>query len=88
MAIPRFTRFYSFRLDRFLSELGQDSEEIMIYCLGENWRSERVCDSRIKFNEKLNLNLSEDDNVFFSVNKIKLAWILLKRESILDEILN
>lgn len=86
--MARFTTFYCFRLDGFLSELGQDSEEIMIYCLGENWRSERVPESRIKFNEKLNLNLSEDDNVFFSVNKIKLAWILLKRESILDEILN
>lgn len=88
MAIPRFTRFYSFRLDRFLSELGQDSEEIMIYCLGENWRSERVCDSRIKFNEKLNLNISESENLIDSAKKIKLAWILLKRESILDEILD
>lgn len=88
MATPRFTRFYSFRLDRFLLELGQDSEEIMIYCLGENWRSERVYAHRIKFNEKLNLNLSKEENVFYSVNKIKLAWISLKRESILDEILN
>lgn len=88
MATPRFTRFYSFRLDRFLLELGQDSEEIMIYCLGENWKSERVCDSRIKFNQKLNLNIDESESPMDSANKIKLAWISLKRESILDEILN
>ena len=88
MIVSSFSSFYNYRLDRFLFELGQDSEEIMIYCLGENWKSERVCDSRIKFNKKLNLNLCEEENIFFSVKKIKLAWILLKRESILDEILN
>jgi hypothetical protein len=79
---------HSFLRDKFLSELGQDSEEIMIYCLGENWKSESVPESRIKFNQKLNLNINESENLIDSANKIKLAWILLKRESILNEILN
>ena len=74
-------------ISRFLSELGEEHESILTYCLGADWRTQKVAGSQIYFNQKLGTDLKESDNIIESGQKIKKAWQSIKRDNLLDEIL-
>jgi len=84
-------------LSGFILELGEEHELIMYYCLGPNWRNEKVEGSHNHFNEKLGIDLNPmlslnyyqgSDDIIKSASKIKKAWQTIKRDNLLDEILN
>lgn len=74
-------------ISRFLSELGEEHESILTYCLGIDWRTQKVRGSHIYFNQKLGTDLKESDNIIESGQKIKKAWESIKRDNLLNEIL-
>jgi hypothetical protein len=68
-------------------EFGEDYETMMEYCLGVDWRTQKVKGSHIHFNQKLGTDLKGSDNIVKSGLKIKKAWQSIKRNKLLDEIL-
>ena len=44
-------------ISRLLSELGEEHELILTYCLGADWRTQKVGGSHIYFNQKLGPHL-------------------------------
>jgi len=68
-------------------EFGEDYETILNYCLGPDWKTQKVEGSHIYFNQKLGIDLKEYDNIIESISKIKKAWQSIKRDNLLDEIL-
>lgn len=71
----------------FFDILGDDKDDILLYCLGENWSNIPVKNSHVYFNEKLGTKLTKNDLVFDSAHIIKSAWISHKRDLNLKEIL-
>lgn len=69
---------------KFKEEFGEDYETIMEYCLGSDWKSQKVKGSHIHFNQKLGTDIKGTDTINDSVTK---TWKSIKRNSILDEIL-
>ena len=74
-------------ISRLLSELGEEHELILTYCLGADWRTQKVGGSHIYFNQKLGTDLTTSDNIMEFCQKIKKAWQSVKRDNLLDEIL-
>jgi hypothetical protein len=58
----------------FKNNLGPDSDEIMEYCLGKNWRNVSVKESREMFNETLSISLKADSIVVESAFVIRDAY--------------
>jgi hypothetical protein len=75
-------------ISRFLSELGEDHESILTYCLGPNWKTKKIGGSHIHFNKKLGTDLKGSDDIIESGRKIKKAWQSIKRDNLLNEILS
>ena len=65
----------------------EDYETMMEYCLGVDWRTQKVEGSHIHFNQKLGTDLKGSDDIVESINKIKNAWQSIKRDNLLDEII-
>ncbi len=74
-------------MDEFLQILGEDKNDILTYCLGEDWSFFPVRESHIFFNEKLGTNIKRTDLLLESAHEIKSAWISHKRNLTLKEIL-
>ena len=68
----------------FFDILGEDKDDILLYCLGENWSNLPLTDIHVYFNEKLG---TKNDSILDSVNIIKSAWTSHKRDLNLKEIL-
>lgn len=78
---------YCLLRSRLLSELGEEHELILTYCLGPDWKNQKIGGSHIYFNQKLGTDLKGSDNIIESCQKIKKAWQSVKRDNLLDEIL-
>lgn len=59
----------------FVEQVG---EEILKYCLGEEWESMDIIKSLPLINEKLNINLEPSDPIEGSVKMIKEAYDKIK----------
>lgn len=73
-------------IDEFLQILGGDKEDILSYCIGEDWKRLPVKGSHTHFNEKLGIDLKATDSIKDSAYTIKSAWISHKRNIILNKI--
>jgi hypothetical protein len=61
-------------ITEFRNNLGPDSDKIMEYCLGQNWKNVTIKSSRDMFNKALSLNLTSDSIVSESALLIKDAY--------------
>lgn len=71
--------------------MGLEGEQIMKFCLGENWRSCSIKESMLLFNIALDLDLTENMEIEDSFVKIqkKYEWLFCKyrfREVLFEKI--
>lgn len=66
---------------------GTEREEILKYCLGDNWGSFSISESREIINEKLGLNIQVHDDFDDSIRLMVETWRVLKRNSKIEDIL-
>lgn len=66
---------------------GTEREEILKYCLGDNWETFSISDSREIINEKLGLNIQVHDDFDDSIRLMVETWRIFKRNSKIEDIL-
>ncbi len=68
-------------INEFKERLGIEAGEILEYCLGKNWKSFNIRDSRKLFNEKLSIEIDGDDDFVESAIKIRKSYCIIKRDN-------